>query len=90
MIEIDVSSTRVVDTRRTTLASGTSRSSFFEFVELIRLGRGELFVGDVIQAAIHNDIQVDTVIFTDGKYLDIGTPEGMKNAYQIERQGWGD
>ena len=50
----------------------------------------ELFVGDVIQAAIHNDIKVDTVIFTDGKYLDVGTPEGMIKAYQIERQGWGD
>lgn len=48
----------------------------------------ELFVGDVIQAAIHHDIQVDTVLFTDGKYLDIGTPEGMANAVQIAKQGW--
>ena len=48
----------------------------------------ELFVGDVIQAAIHNGIQVDTVLFTNGKYLDIGTPEDMVNAVQITNQGW--
>jgi len=50
--------------------------------------QNELFVGDVIQAAIHNDIQVDKVLFTNGKYLDIGTPEDMVNAVQITNQGW--
>jgi glucose-1-phosphate thymidylyltransferase len=39
--------------------------------------RRELFVGDVIQAAITSSITVDTIIFRDGKYLDIGTPEDM-------------
>ena len=48
----------------------------------------ELFVGDVIQAAIHHDIQVDTVLFTNGKYLDIGIPKDMVNAAQIMNQGW--
>jgi len=39
--------------------------------------RRELFVGDVIQAAITSGIKVDTVIFRDGNYLDIGTPEDL-------------
>jgi glucose-1-phosphate thymidylyltransferase len=44
----------------------------------------ELFVGDIIQAAINNnDIQIDTVLFTDGNYIDIGTPEDMVRAVQI-------
>ena len=43
----------------------------------------ELFIGDVIQAAIHDDIQTDTVLFNDGNYLDIGTPEDMINAVRI-------
>ncbi|MFH1932398.1 MAG: dTDP-glucose pyrophosphorylase [Pseudomonadota bacterium] len=44
----------------------------------------ELFVGDIIQAAINNnDIQIDTVLFSDGSYLDIGTPEDMVRAVQI-------
>ena len=40
----------------------------------------ELFVGDVIRAAMENGIQIDTVLFTDGSYLDIGTPEDMVRA----------
>lgn len=48
----------------------------------------ELFVGDVIQDAIHNGIYVDTVLFTNGKYLDIGTPEDMVNVVQITNQDW--
>jgi dTDP-glucose pyrophosphorylase len=48
----------------------------------------ELFVGDVIQAAIQDNIQVDTVLFTDGKYLDIGIPEDMASAVEIVKQGW--
>lgn len=42
----------------------------------------ELFVGDVIQAAIHNHMQIDTVLFGNGNYLDIGTPEDMVKAIQ--------
>jgi len=44
----------------------------------------ELFVGDVIQAAIHNDMQIDTVLFPKGKYLDIGSPEDMLKAVQFK------
>jgi glucose-1-phosphate thymidylyltransferase len=40
----------------------------------------EMFVGDVIQAAIENGMQVDPVIFKNGSYLDIGTPEDLVNA----------
>jgi glucose-1-phosphate thymidylyltransferase len=43
----------------------------------------ELFVGDVIQAAIQNNMKVDTVIFKDGNALDIGTPEDLLKAVQI-------
>jgi glucose-1-phosphate thymidylyltransferase len=42
----------------------------------------ELFVGNIIQAAINNDMQVDTVLFPNGKYLDIGTPEDIIKAFQ--------
>ena len=37
----------------------------------------ELFVGDVIQAALHTGLQVETVRFPDGHYVDIGTPEDL-------------
>jgi glucose-1-phosphate thymidylyltransferase len=50
--------------------------------------QSELFVGDVIQTAIHHDIQVDTVLFTNGKYLDVGIPKDMVKAVQIMNQGW--
>ena len=42
----------------------------------------ELFVGDVIQAAIDNGMEVDTVIFEDGNYIDIGTPEDLMKVIQ--------
>ena len=43
----------------------------------------EVFLGDVIQAAIQNDLRIDTVLFNDGDYLDIGTPEDMVKAVQL-------
>ncbi len=43
----------------------------------------ELFMGDVIQAAIHNDMRIDMVLFADGTFLDIGTPEDMVKAVQM-------
>ena len=42
--------------------------------------RRELFVGDVIQAALENNLQVETVLFAESTYLDIGTPEGLARA----------
>ncbi len=37
----------------------------------------ELFMGNVIQAAINKGLTVDKVIFSDGSYVDIGTGEDM-------------
>jgi glucose-1-phosphate thymidylyltransferase len=40
----------------------------------------ELYVGDVIQAAIDNNLQVEGVIFPDSTCLDIGTTEDLVKA----------
>jgi glucose-1-phosphate thymidylyltransferase len=45
--------------------------------------QNEVFLGDVIQAAIQNDLRIDKVFFADGNYLDIGTPEDMVKAVQL-------
>ena len=37
----------------------------------------EVYVGDVIQSALVNGLQVDYHIFENGKYTDIGTPEEL-------------
>jgi glucose-1-phosphate thymidylyltransferase len=46
----------------------------------------ELFVGDVIQSAFENDIQVDSVVFKNGDYLDIGTPEDIVKAVHLKSE----
>ncbi len=43
----------------------------------------ELFVGDVIQQAIDNNLHVEGVIFPDSTCLDIGTPEDLVKAVPI-------
>jgi len=40
----------------------------------------ELYLGDVIQAAIDRGLQVESVTFPDGTYVDIGTPEDLVKA----------
>ncbi|MBI5665330.1 MAG: dTDP-glucose pyrophosphorylase [Nitrospirae bacterium] len=46
----------------------------------------ELFVGDVIQAAIRDDMYIESVIYQNGNCIDIGTPEDMvKAAYMSNR-----
>lgn len=42
--------------------------------------RRELFVGDVVQAAIDDGLEVQTVVFAEGSILDVGTPEGLRQA----------
>ncbi len=42
--------------------------------------RRELFVGDVVQAAINNNLKVEGVISPDSSCLDIGTPEDLLKA----------
>jgi glucose-1-phosphate thymidylyltransferase len=43
-------------------------------------GRRELFVGDVIRAAIDNHLDVEGIPVQDGIYLDIGTPDTLHKA----------
>jgi glucose-1-phosphate thymidylyltransferase len=45
-------------------------------------GEQELYLGDVIQSAIDNRMKIDTVLFSEGNYLDIGTPDDMVKAIQ--------
>ena len=40
----------------------------------------ELPIGDVIQLAIENGLSVQAEVFTDGAFLDIGTPEDLVRA----------
>jgi glucose-1-phosphate thymidylyltransferase len=42
----------------------------------------EVYVGDVIQAALNTDIKIEKVIFTDSEYIDIGTPDDLARAVQ--------
>lgn len=39
--------------------------------------RREIPLGDVIQAAIHHGLRVETEVFPDGHFLDIGTPADL-------------
>lgn len=72
-------------------------SSFMhEYVSLDRKGKKdkksdfndvaeqELFIGDVFQSAIENDMRIDSVTFNKGKYLDIGTPEDIERAVRTK------
>lgn len=47
----------------------------------------ELYVGDIIQAAINDNMQIDYVLFKDGSCLDIGTPEDLRKVIQYTTQG---
>ena len=40
----------------------------------------EFFIGDVIQAAANNGLVIESVVFSDGAYLDIGTPDDLAKA----------
>jgi glucose-1-phosphate thymidylyltransferase len=40
----------------------------------------EVHIGDVIQAAIESGLSCDNVLFPQGRYIDIGTPEDMASA----------
>lgn len=45
----------------------------------------ELSVGHVLQAAVNQGLHVQTVLFKRGKYVDIGTPEGLRSVSSIAR-----
>ncbi|MGI9305094.1 MAG: sugar phosphate nucleotidyltransferase [Gammaproteobacteria bacterium] len=55
-------------------------------LEQIEASGAEIFVGDVIQAAIEDGIKVDSVAF-DERYIDIGTPDDLVSAV---REQFGD
>lgn len=42
----------------------------------------ELFIGEVIQAAIENDFRVEGVLFPENMCLDIGTPDDLEKVFQ--------
>lgn len=46
-------------------------------IKAIEKNKGELFVGEVFQAAIEDKLKIETVIFSDGNCLDIGTPDDL-------------
>jgi glucose-1-phosphate thymidylyltransferase len=46
--------------------------------------RREVFVGDVMQAAIDRGMHADSVIFCDGGYVDIGSPEMLERIHRGE------
>lgn len=48
------------------------------------LRKGELFIGDVIQSAIDNNLNVEGVIFSNSMCLDIGTPDDLVKAVRSE------
>ena len=56
-----------------------------DFLHETKLSAGkfhpELFMGDVINAALNREIIVEKVIFKNAGYLDIGTPEDLLKSY---------
>jgi glucose-1-phosphate thymidylyltransferase len=44
--------------------------------------RRELYVGDVMQAALNRGIHVDSVSFCEGGYVDIGSPEMLEKIHR--------
>ena len=44
--------------------------------------RKEIFIGDVIREAIGSQLKIGQVMFPQGKYIDIGSPEDMVSAIQ--------
>jgi dTDP-glucose pyrophosphorylase len=45
-----------------------------------RSNQRELFVGDVVQAAIDSGMRTEMVLFAEGHYLDVGIPENLVQA----------
>ncbi len=43
----------------------------------------EVFLGDVFQAAVEDDLKIESLLFTEGNYLDIGTPEDLVKTVQV-------
>lgn len=55
-----------------------------EGTEMSRFGQaGELFMGTIIQSAVDRDLRIDSVVFENGKYLDMGSPESIAKAMRF-------
>jgi hypothetical protein len=66
--------------------------SFTEFLHSFLVGHRsraeaapELFIGDVIQAAIDRGMKVDAVCVSEEPFLDIGTPEGLARSRSFSK-----
>jgi len=53
---------------------------FYDGFEAATKNKRELFVGDVFQAAIADRLNIETVLFSEGNCLDIGTPDDLAKA----------
>jgi glucose-1-phosphate thymidylyltransferase len=51
-------------------------------------GGRELFMGDVLQSALDGGMSMQTVLFDNGSYLDIGTPEDLIEAVCRTAHTW--
>ena len=54
---------------------------FGDCFETATKNKRELFMGDVFQAALSDRLNIETVLFTDGNCLDIGTPDDLAKAF---------
>lgn len=49
--------------------------------------KGEIYLGDIIRLAMENGLHVNSVIFSDGQYLDIGTKADLKRLASVIEPG---
>lgn len=52
---------------------------------LLNRNQGELYIGDIVRAAIHAEMKTSYVQFDSGSFLDIGTPAELK---KTNNQDW--
>lgn len=50
--------------------------------------RRETYIGHVIQEAIRDGLNVESVVFPEGSYFDIGTPDALAEALQAREPEW--
>ncbi len=43
----------------------------------------EIYISDVVQSALNSGYKIENVVFNDGDYIDIGTPEDMVRATKV-------
>ena len=67
------------------IAGWTLRFSGFlsDFLNGVDPRASEPSVGDVVQAAIDEPLAIDAVVFGEGYYLDVGTPDDLQEARKL-------